>query len=45
MKYKKITNFQKLQDEVIKFYKDYSTMIFNAGYDVMHGKGKAGDKS
>ena len=20
-------------------------MIFNAGYDVMHGKGKAGDKS
>ena len=25
--------------EVIKFYKDYSSMIFNAGYEATHGKG------
>ena len=36
---KNITNPYDAQDEVIKFYKNYSTMISNAGYDATHRKG------
>ena len=36
---KNITNLYDMRDEVIKFYKDYSTIIFNTVYDTRHGKG------
>ena len=34
-----ITNFYDARDKVIKFYKDYSSKIFDAGYDATHQKG------
>ena len=36
---KNIANLYNAGNEVIKFYNDYSLMIFNAGYDAIHGKG------
>ena len=34
----KLNNFIKII-KAIKFYKDYYSMIFNAGYEATHGKG------
>ena len=33
-----ITNIYDAQNEVIKFHKDYFSMIFNTVYDAKHGK-------
>ena len=35
---KKIMNLYDAQEEVIKIYKDYFTMIYNARYDATHRK-------
>ena len=33
------SNFYDARDKLIKFYKDYSSKIFDAGYDGTHQKG------